>query len=169
MLNLKEKRQLIVSVLILLTLIFIFVQSSLPTDVSHKESEAVGDAVGDVVSGVGSDSDGKKSDFVDFLKKNLRKMAHFTEYAILGAEVFVLLLFACGNKEKSRLKPPFGIKALLYSIAFPVIVSFVDESIQIISKRGYSILDMWIDVLGYLTSTLILYAVFFFIGKKRTK
>lgn len=169
MLNFKQKRQLILLILIVLTVAFIFVQSALPTSVSNKESEAVSDAVGDVVSGVGSSSDEKKTDFIGFIKKNVRKMAHFAEYAILGAEFFILVVLAYGKKGKLRCRLPFGIKALILSMLPAIVVSFFDESVQILSKRGYSVIDMWIDIFGYLTSFLILYIVFFFIGKKRLK
>ena len=166
MLNFKQMRQLTLMILIVLTVAFIFIQSALPTSVSNKESEAVSDAVGDVVSGVGSSSDEKKTDFIGFIKKNVRKMAHFAEYAVLGAEFFVLVLFAYGKKDKPRLKFPFGIKVLLLSMLPALVVSFIDESVQILSKRGYSVLDMWIDIFGYLAAFVILYIAFFFIGKR---
>jgi VanZ family protein len=169
MLNFKQKRQVIVLILIILTVAFIFIQSALPISVSNKESEAFGDAVGGAISGVGTPSEEKKTDLLDFIKKNVRKMAHFAEYAILGAEIFVLVLFAYGKKGKPRFRLPFGLKALLSSLLPALIVSFFDESVQILSKRGYSVTDMWIDIFGYLTSFVILYIVFFFIGKKRLK
>ena len=169
MLDFKQKRQLIVLILIVLTVAFIFIQSALPISVSNKESEAVGDAVGGAISGVGSPSEEKKADLLDFIKKNVRKMAHFAEYALLGAEFFVLALFSYGKKGKLRLKLPFGIKTLLISSLPAIVVSFFDESIQILSKRGYSVIDMWIDTFGYMSAFTALYIVFFFIGKKGSR
>ena len=168
--TLKRKEQLIMLLIIALTLAFIFAQSAMSVDASNKESEAVSDAVGDVLGGGSSDSgeaDGGNA-FVDFFRTNIRKIAHFVEYAVLGAEAFVLLLFARDEKEKMRFKPVFKLSYYIAAIIPAVLIAFIDESIQIISKRGHSVVDMWIDIAGYFFAFSVLYVIFIFVKKQRT-
>ncbi|MBO4384666.1 MAG: VanZ family protein [Clostridia bacterium] len=72
-----------------------------------------------------------------------RKLAHFSEYAVLG-----LLISPLFNR-----KPTMCLYASLT-------VAFIDESIQILAKRGPSIIDVWIDLSGALVGFLIACAVY---------
>ena len=170
MLNYKDKKQLVMLILIVLTLVFIFVQSVLSPETSSKESDSVGDVIVDIVEDiVGTETEEDKEaveSFREFIDKNVRKIAHFIEYAVLGAEVFLLLFFAFGKKKKSPLTLPFDLWILLKSLPFPLFVAFFDESIQLVSNRGPAIADMWIDICGYLLSTLIAYLIAFLVGRK---
>lgn len=170
MLNYKDKKQLVMLVLILLTLVFIFVQSVLSPETSSKESDSVGNVIVDIVEDiVGTETEEDKAtidSIREFVDKNMRKVAHFIEYAVLGAEVFILLLFAFGKKKKLPLTLPFELWTLLKSLPFPVFVAFFDESIQLVSNRGPAIADMWIDICGYLMVTLIAYLIAFLVGRK---
>jgi len=74
----------------------------------------------------------------------LRKMAHFTEYAIMG----VLLRIMTG-KMQERL-------SLAFRMALPVFIPFLDETIQLfVPGRSGQVSDMWIDFAGVLTGLLL--------------
>ena len=70
----------------------------------------------------------------------MRKVAHFTEYLVLG--YFTILLFS-----------EFKFKRLyLYSIIFCFVIACVDESLQLlIDGRAGQMLDVLIDTLGSVT------------------
>lgn len=75
-----------------------------------------------------------------------RKMTHFSEFALLGIEVFVLHALLC------KIKPINVIFALLYGLG----VAGIDEIIQIFSNRGPSVIDVLIDFWGFSTAVLVL-------------
>ncbi len=135
--------------LILSTLTFIFVNSMLPADTSSEESEAV--------SGWLSDFLPESSVIVGFIIDNIRKIAHFVEFGVLGAELTAYTLFFT-----KKLKATLPIAQI---IAF--FVAFTDETIQIFSGRGPEIADVWIDFFGSLTFSLLTCAVY--ILCKRTR
>ena len=45
------------------------------------------------------------------------------------------------------------------SYACPFAVGFLDESIQVLSERGPSITDVWIDIGGYATFASLAYLI----------
>lgn len=63
----------------------------------------------------------------------VRKLAHVTEYIMLS--ILLTVLFRCNVKR-------------VLSLGFAA--AFLDESIQILSKRGSLIQDVWIDLIGIL-------------------
>jgi VanZ family protein len=79
----------------------------------------------------------------------VRKLAHVTEYAALGATGH--LLFDCTLQDKYRKY----VTVLLVGVATPL----VDETIQIFSMRGPALADVWIDVAGYLVGAIVILAV----------
>lgn len=89
-------------------------------------------------------------------KQVFRKLAHFTEFFILGVEVS--LLFICLKRYKKF--------AILKLFVFGLIIACIDEMIQIFFDRGASIIDILIDYGGYVFSLLI-YFLWLFICKKR--
>ena len=128
--------------LIAITVLFAFIQSMLPTEVSSAESDAVGDIVEEIIP-----SDTPTGSYV---QNNLRKIAHFIEFACLGTEVAIYLLIF--------MRKPLYV---LFSYPLALITAFFDETIQIFSKRGPSISDVWIDFSGFLTLSLLVYFVYF--------
>lgn len=106
-----------------LMLVFIFGQSLLPQSVSAEESgwltENVLNPVLDLL-GIGP-----------LTHHMVRKIAHVTEFAILS---MLLTLFFRGQIVKSA------------GVGFAA--AFLDESIQLLSGRGASITDVWIDLIG---------------------
>lgn len=67
----------------------------------------------------------------------VRKMAHFTEYLMLG-------LFLGGAARQLGFRRRDALLALLIAL----LVALVDETIQIFSARGPSVVDVWIDLAG---------------------
>ena len=124
---------------ILATVIFIFVNSCMPPEVSANHSDKVGDIITSVIP--------EDTSFGKFLIDYLRKIAHFTEYGLLGIEIALYVCVFC--KRRLRLAAA--------SLTVPFFVGFIDESIQIASKRGPSISDVWIDIGGFITFTTLTY------------
>jgi len=123
----------LVSVLLpALTLVFIFVQSLLPPTLSGAESGRVAALLAGIF--------GETTPRGHFLITYVRKIAHFTEYGVLGAEaVYLLRVFS------TRLPVHIRRTAPLAGLA----VGFLDETLQCFSSRGPSIADVWLDGAGY--------------------
>ncbi len=128
--------------LIALTAAFAFVQSSLSPEASSSESGAVGDVIGEIIP--------PETPVGGYVQTNIRKIAHFVEFALLGAEVAVYILVFTPWRERVILSYPFA-----------VITAFLDESIQMFTDRGPAISDVWIDFSGFVCASLIVYAFFF--------
>ena len=73
------------------TVVFIFVNSCLPPEVSSEESEAVGGFITSLIP--------EDTELYKFVKEYIRKIAHFTEYGMLGIEIAVYIMLY----EKRRL------------------------------------------------------------------
>ena len=126
-------------VLMLLNLAFIFVQSLIPPEESSKESGAVGEIIEDIIP-----PETKPGEFIQI---NLRKIAHFVEFACLGTTVALYLVLFINRHTV----------AILLSFPAALIVGFIDESIQLFSGRGASVKDVWIDFFGFLFASIIVY------------
>ena len=134
--------RLILIVLIILTLIFIAVQSLLPPEVSTAESDAVGEMIEVVIP-----SDTPVGEQV---QQNVRNIGHFAEFAILGAEIAIYLYF-------------FERK-LAYIVLAPVlspVVALLDETLQFLSERAPEIRDVWTDVFGFVSFYALLLGALF--------
>ena len=150
-----DKRKIIRYSLLLLiaaTLIFIFTNSLLPPEVSSEESDAVSEILEVILP--------EDTEIQEFVIGNIRKIAHFTEFAVLGAEIFALLALESLSIGKCGMYTSFG----------SLFLAFIDETLQIFSKRGPTILDVWIDFLGAACSILlgliILFLINFFSHRK---
>lgn len=135
--------RIILIVLIVLNLAFIFVNSALPVEKSVAESEAVKDVVLDVVP--------EHTEVGSFLSTNIRSVAHFAEYAMLGLLFSLYLLL---YMKRSPI-------AVSYLIVSGLLIGFFDETIQIFSGRGPSVSDVWLDFSGYITAVLLTFSVFY--------
>lgn len=143
---------------IVLTVLFIFSNSLKPKDQSLEDSNAVGGIISSIFP--------PDSDIGKFILEYIRKIAHFTEYGLLGIEMALLVIFYFKKR----------IRAGLISLNLSLVVAFIDESLQYISERGPAISDVWIDVGGFMFFSLIAYAIAFFahliarlISRKDTK
>ena len=135
--------RLALTLCIILTLGFIFTQSMLPSEIAGKESDAV--------SGILSSLLPPGSALSDLVENNMDKIAHFTEFSALG---FFVSLYICFF----AIAP---IKTGALSLLFAETVAIFDETIQIFSGRNPDINDVWCDLLGFFTLSVITYLAFF--------
>ncbi len=139
----------VLSALVALTLAFIFGQSVLPPSLSGEESGRVAGFLSSLLP---------PSGFTDFLVGNVRKIAHFSEFALLGTEVFFLLRFALSLR---------GACIHAGALLFGFFVGFLDETIQIFSDRGPAIADVWLDAAGFACFYVLLLLAFSFAERKK--
>lgn len=115
---------------IVLTVLFIFSQSLLGISASQKESGSVLKAVSPVLEVfVG------RGNVTNHL---VRKLAHFTEFFTLGAELSALLW----------VRGAFGAQRYLNGIFVGAAVALCDETVQLFTGRGSQVQDVWLDILG---------------------
>ena len=109
-------------------LLLIWLQSVLPADLSRAESHGLLALL---------------HDWMPWLTDHLiRKTAHFTEYAVLGA----LLFGAAGVRYGLWFPPCFGALAAM-----------LDETIQLIADgRSGQVSDVWLDLAGFLTGWVVI-------------
>ena len=79
----------------------------------------------------------------------VRKLAHFTEYAVLGA--LLLLLTAVGFRVR--------LQTVVNCLFFLMAAALTDETIQIFTGRGPQIQDVWLDFAGGFTGLLVMLAL----------
>ncbi len=147
----KNAIKLLVILLIISTIAFIFIQSMLPPEKSSEQSNAVGEIIEEIIP--------PETTVGGYVQTHIRKIAHLVEFAALGAEValFVILFL------KKRI-------FLFSSFAFGILIALIDETIQIFSKRGPGITDVWLDFFGFASLAVIVYTVsglVFYIKEKR--
>ena len=131
-------------VLIFSTVLHAFIQSALPKEASAAESDKVGEIIGEIIP--------PDTPPGEYIQKNIRKMAHFTEFMVLGLFSSLYSLFYMKKKN-----------ALSFTLPFGAAIALFDETIQIFSKRGPSVNDVWIDIFGYFSSFFAVFAVYFVI------
>lgn len=117
-----------------LMLLFIFVQSLLPQSVSAEESGWFTDKVIDPLLGL--------LGLPPASHHTIRKLAHVAEFAILS-----LLLALCFHGKIGR------------SAGAGFAAAFADESIQLLSGRGASVADIWIDLIGIAIGSFVGYLI----------
>jgi VanZ family protein len=69
----------------------------------------------------------------------VRKLAHFTEFFVLGLELLTFFAY----------RKPLFLQAFLLALTHGFFTAFLDETIQIFSGRGPMIQDVWLDVCGF--------------------
>lgn len=134
-----------VFLLIVATLVFIFCNS---LD-SREESSDKSGFVTEIITPILKIFMGKGNVTEHFV----RKLAHFTEFFILGAESAVLAFLILRR----------GRVGVLSCLLFGVLSALSDETIQLFTGRGPSVADVWLDFGGFVTAFLIVflpYAIF---------
>lgn len=124
--------RLLLVLCIIATVTFIFYNSTLPPEQSSEQSGAIGDIIAGIIP--------PDTTLGAFLQTYLRKIAHFTEFGLLGMLVTFLLLL---SEEKK-------LRHITYSFTFAMTVGLADETIQIFSARGPQVEDVLVDVGGYI-------------------
>ena len=75
----------------------------------------------------------------------LRKLAHFGEFGLLGAELGLLL---CLNRRQS-------VQGFVNCAFAGLAVAVTDEALQLISNRGSQVQDVLLDFAGFVTVLLV--------------
>ena len=119
---------------------FIWLQSTLSTAESAATSDAVGEVVIPLVGG-------PTSPVGSFLDRFLRKIAHFSEFALLGAEG-EMFLFGRHTVRRTALLATAGLA-----------VGALDETLQIVTGRGAAVIDVLIDFSGFLFGVGLAFAL----------
>ena len=135
--------------LIICTLIFTFYQSMLPPEESNEVSNNVSDAIEVIIP-----SDTPTGEYVH---TNIRKIAHFVEFAVLGTEIALLVILFLPSWGATL---PEKRKMIIHSYVSAPIIALIDESIQIFTKRGPSVTDIWIDTAGFVALATISYVIY---------
>lgn len=132
----KKNTRWILPALIALWIAFIFFHSFQPIDDSMKESGWVLALVQKILP---------------FMSMYLvRRLAHFTEFAILG----MLAAFLFGGRCTHKLS------ALVFAIMTGMTTALCDETIQLSSAgRSGRLQDAWLDIAGACTGALFAFAV----------
>lgn len=139
MIRTKRRMTLCVS-LIVLNLVFIWVNSLLPREISSAFSKLIGMLLRPFTSGSVDLVEGEG-------QGTLRKIAHFAEFCSLGVLLSWLIQMIRSRKWERFVLP----------IAFGVLAAAVDETIQMfVPGRGPQLRDVGIDALGVLLGVLIL-------------
>ena len=141
--------RILLIVAIICTLSFTFYQSMLPPEESNEVSNSVSDAIEPIIP-----SDTPTGSYVH---TNLRKIAHFIEFAALGAEVALFVILFLPTWGASPCKK---LKFALHSYAIAPITALIDETIQIFTDRGPAITDVWIDTAGFVTLATLSYLIY---------
>lgn len=92
----------------------------------------------------------------------VRKLAHFTEFTALGAELALLAI----------LLRKLSLQSILHCLFAGLAVAVADETIQIFSARGSQVADVVLDFLGVIAGVflvLLLHALIAGIQKGRKK
>lgn len=126
---------------IALTVLLIWGQSLLGQELSNMQSGSVQGFLGRLFG---------EEIYRTFLYQNIRKFAHFAEYALLGAEMAEFRLSAQGTAR------PRG--RLLFVLGPAVAV--IDELLQFISARAPRVTDVLLDCGGYAFGAAALWGIF---------
>lgn len=78
----------------------------------------------------------------------VRKLAHFTEFAVLGA---LLLLTAAAFRVR--------LQSVVNCLFFLLLAALTDETIQIFTGRGPQVQDVWLDFAGGAAGLLVMLAL----------
>lgn len=132
-------------VLVGLTVAFILSRSMRGKVASDGESQWVTDLLREIFH-----SDSISHAFV-------RKLAHFTEFFILGAELSGLLWLERRRSVQSYLNIWFAGE----------LCALLDETVQIFSGRGPSVADVWLDTAGATCGIFLLLGIRVLCGKVR--
>ena len=141
---------IILGLLVFLTLAFIWGNSLLPRTESQEISRGLLAELCAALKHVGLHIDPQNDHW-------LRKLAHFGEFGILGAELGLLL---CLNRRQS-------VQGFVNCAFAGLAVAVTDEALQLISNRGSQVQDVLLDFAGYLTGLLLCGLLCGIIGRKR--
>ncbi len=123
-----------------LTVLFIWGQSLLGRELSRLQSESVQGFLGSLLGEWVYDT---------FLYQNIRKVAHFAEYALLGMEWMGYRLTVRGVR-----RPPWWLVW-----GFGPAVAVCDELLQFVSARAPRVTDVLLDCGGYASGAAVVFGL----------
>ena len=149
----KAKRVLIIVdvLLIIATIVFILSNSATPSEKSNNTSQGITDKVIENVESLKDAIEQEKIEKED-VHKSVRKIAHVLEYALLGAELMLLLLL---------IFPADPMKYLIYALFFGLALGVCDESVQKLTDRTSNTVDILRDFGGLCLGIAFAYFITF--------
>ena len=144
-----KKTVIILSVIIVVTLLFIWLHSCMDMETSSEESGFFYKLLCpffEIFMGKGN-----------VTELFIRKLAHFTEFLGLGLELMLYMHLLINEKK---------IILVISAWVIGTFCAIIDESIQLLSGRGSQIADVWLDSFGCITGVLIMLGIYI-IYKKR--
>ena len=142
-LPLKRRRAaLILMALIVCTIAFIWSNSLQNPDESMRRSDVAEKVIRPIVLALPV-KQWHSEDMVTFIT---RKLGHFTEYFLLGAELMLLALL---------LRPAFCLR-FIWLLLFAGAIAAMDESLQLTSGRGAAVSDVLLDIFGALAGLMMM-------------
>ena len=148
----RKRWNIVLVLLLVLTLAFIWGNSLLPRTESQEISRGLLAELCAALEHVGLHLDPQNDHW-------LRKLAHFGEFGLLGAELGLLL---CLNRRQS-------VQGFVNCAFAGLAVAVTDEALQLISNRGSQVQDVLLDFAGFLTGLLLCGLLCGIIGRKRPK
>ena len=148
-------RKRILVTLVILTLVFIWGNSALPS----KPSNAISDDVTAAVGGEITYNDMQESTATTWVTSEyVRKLAHVTEFAVLGIVAALLV-----KKRKN------GACSNLSALALcGLSVAVIDETIQLFNDRTSAVKDIWIDFGGFTIGCCVALLTGYLLTKRKT-
>lgn len=143
-----KRRMVICWSLLCVNILFIWGNSILPGSVSGQISRLIKDVIAALFPGMLPEAEGGHG--------LLRKLAHFTEFACLGA----CLAWLFGMVKKN----------ILLALGCGIAVACIDETIQcFVPDRGPAVLDVLIDTAGVSMGMILLLMGYYFIKRSRNQ
>ena len=128
--------------LIICTIAFIWSNSLQNPDESMRRSDVAEKVIRPIVLALPV-KQWHSEDMVTFIT---RKLGHFTEYFLLGAELMLLALL---------LRPAFRPR-FIWLLLFAGAIAAMDESLQLTSGRGAAVSDVLLDIFGSLSGLMMM-------------
>ena len=134
------KKKQILNIILVVSILAVWIHSAMPAAASSQESSWVMNLLRPFLElFVG------RGNVTEHL---VRKLAHFAEYFVLGAE---LSLWMKWNVKDRKVLGRFAIVVLA-----GLIVAFIDESIQLFSiGRSAEVADIWLDLTGVIAAGVV--------------
>ncbi len=146
----RKRWNIVLVLLLVLTLAFIWGNSLLPRTESQEISRGLLAELCAALEHVGMHLDPQNDHW-------LRKLAHFGEFGLLGAELCTLLFL------NRRARPQGFVNCAFAGLA----VAVTDEALQLISNRGSQVQDVLLDFAGFLAGLLLCGLVWMLGSKSR--
>ena len=155
-------KRIIFTILIIINCITIFYFSHQVADNSSNQSSRVVEIISNIIPAIKNMQEPDKTILKEeILTPIVRKIAHFSIYAILG--IFTISFTLTFEDKKTNQK-------IVYSLIFCILYAITDEFHQtFIPGRSGKIIDIFIDSLGALVGILFIILITIIINKIKSK